>query len=396
MRMNFTQLAEKYIDETVRLTSDLVRIPSISGREKELAEFVMKKMKELDYDQVWIDRAGNVIGKINGEADGKTTNFNSHLDTVSPGDEEAWPYPPYSGTIADNAVWGRGASDTKGAFAAQIYAAHILKKEGGLPEGDIYVTGVVREEDSGIGSKVLANELKTDYAVIGEATVNQIAIGNRGRMRIDIKIKGRSCHASRPDRGVNPHFYLAHFVSRLKEIELASDELFGKSSMAPTLIQTSEQNTNVIPGLLTLSIDFRNVYLDTPEIVVDKLEKLAKDCLMPGISYEIERVQNRIKCYTGYEEKIYEGQFAFATEKDHELVINSQESLEQTLGRQVKVDVWNFATDGGHFVKAGIPVIGFSPADEKEAHIIGEKIEIDKLKEGLAGYMALMDGLCRS
>jgi putative selenium metabolism hydrolase len=390
----FAQLANKYIDDTIKLTSEMVQIPSVSGNEKQMADFTVKKLKSLDFDEVWIDEAGNVIGKINGTGNGKSVMLNSHLDTVGEGSHDCWVHPPFSGKVADGCVWGRGASDTKGAFAAQIYAAHALKKQNLLPKGDIYITGVVREEDSGLGSIVLVKHLKTDYAIIGEATVNEIAIGNRGRMRFDLKIKGKSCHASRPERGVNPHFFLSEFISRLDEITLEEDSYFGRSSIAPTLIQSSEKNTNVIPSMLTLSIDYRNVYSDTPEKVQQKLENLAEMCLFPGISFEIERTKHMVKCYTGYEGEAYEGQFAFATDLNHELVVNAKQALEEALNREVKTEAWSFATDGGHFLAAGIPVIGFSPADEKLAHTTEEHIRIDLLEEGLAGYMALLSKLC--
>ncbi len=382
-------MARNCLDDTVRLTSELIKIPSLSGTEKEIAEYTLKVMKCLGYDRAWIDEAGNVIGEIKGTGGGKSIIFNSHLDTVHQGNEKNWNYPPFSGEIAGGAVWGRGASDTKGAFAAQIYAVHALKKAGLIPAGDIYVTGVVREEDSGIGSMVLVEHLKGDYAIIGEATSNHIAIGNRGRMRLDLHIRGKSCHASRPEIGVNPHFFMASFVNSLQSYPLEEDSIFGTSSIAPTMIQTSEKSTNVIPSELVLTIDYRNIPSETPEQIIKKLELMAADYHYEGIDFWIERVKNPIECYTGLQKDVYEGQLAFAVDLDHPLVVEGKQALEEVFERDVKIETWDFATDGGHFIEAGIPVLGFAPAEFKLCHTMEEHIRIDMLEEGILGNMAL-------
>ncbi len=383
-------LARNSLDDTVKLTSELIKIPSLSGQEREVAEYTLKTMQDLDYDEAWIDRAGNVIGKMKGTGGGKSIIFNSHLDIVHEGDETKWKYPPYSGQIAEGKVWGRGASDTKGAFAAQIYAAHNLKKEGLLPAGDVYVTGVVHEEDSGVGSMVLTEDLTADYAVVGEATSTDIAIGCRGRFRFDLHIKGKSCHASRPEWGVNPHFFLARFIEKLKDYKLEEDDIFGKSSLAPTLIRTSEKNTNVIPAELILTIDYRNIPSETPEMVTDKLEKIAQSCYFEGIDFWFERIKHSIACYTGLTRDAYEGLPAFSIDPDHPLVTTGKSALEEIYGREITVKTWAFATDSGFYDQAGISVIGFAPAQIELCHTMEEHIGIDMLEEGILGNMALI------
>ena len=395
MRKRLKMIAEESIGDVVALASDLIRIPSISGDEKEVADFTVRKMRQLGFDEIRVDAAGNVIGKIKGAGDGKSVMLNCHLDTVGVGDESLWTHPPFSGEIVGNSIWGRGASDTKGAFSCQIYAAALLKKHGLLPKGDIFVTGVVHEEDSGLGSMVLLETLKTDYAVIGEATKNQIAIGNRGRIGVKIKIKGKSAHASTPELGINPHYFLAKFIGLLDTLELGEDPFFGKSSFAPTMITTSETGSNTIPAQLTLTIDFRNVFSDTPEVVVEKLQAIVEKCgpEETGVKVEIEVIKNPITCYTGLVREACEGEPAFEIKRGHEVVQKSKKSLDEAYDKDVEVIVWDFATDSGHFLEAGIPTIGFSPADARMCHTTEERIDIEMMKEGLIGYMALLSGL---
>lgn len=391
---DIVKLGDIYIDDAVDLTSGMIKIKSFSGKEKNMAAFTTEVMNKLNYDDIRVDKAGSVIGKIKGTGKGKALIFNCHLDTVGEGSLDSWGNPPFNGLVKDGFIHGRGASDTKGAFAAQIYAAAILKREGLLPRGDIYVTGVVHEEDSGLGSITLLESVKADYAVIGEATSNCIAVYHRGRMRFDIHMRGKSAHASTPQLAVNPHFYLAEFLRILNQLEVETDPIMGKSSFAPTLIRTSEVNTNTIPAKLILSIDYRNVDSDTPEKVREKLEVLARRCTSPIVEVAVERVKNSVNCYTGYKGETYEGEPSFIINKNHELVKQSRIALEGVFGHKVDTIGWNFATDCGHFTAAGIPAIGFSPAEGRYCHTTEEKIDINMLKKGLIGNMALISRLC--
>jgi acetylornithine deacetylase/succinyl-diaminopimelate desuccinylase-like protein len=193
---------------------------------------------------------------------------------------------------------------------------------------------------------------------------------------------------------------LAKFINLLDTIELGEDPFFGKSNFAPTLITTSETSSNIIPAQLTLTIDFRNVFSDTPEVVEKKLQKIVDKCSLdePDVTVTIEIIKNKITCYTGLTKEAFEGEPAFEIKRDHEMVQTAKNSLDQALDKDVEVIVWDFATDSGHFIEAGIPTIGFSPADALMCHTTEERIDIDMMKEGLIGYMALLSsmGNCKS
>ena len=111
-------------DEIVGLCQDLVRIPSPSGCEGILAQFILASMQELDYDETWIDAAGNVIGLVKG-GDGPTTMFNGHMDIVDAGNPDDWQHPPFEAEVHEGHIWGRGSADMKGGLAAIISAMLI-------------------------------------------------------------------------------------------------------------------------------------------------------------------------------------------------------------------------------------------------------------------------------
>jgi putative selenium metabolism hydrolase len=381
MNKKWNIIMEKYYDEIVLTASQMIQIKSASGKEEELANYTVEKMKSLGYDEVNVDEFGNVIGVFKGTGGGKSIMLNCHLDVVYEGDPKIWKYPPYSGKIAEGAIWGRGASDTKGTFAIQVYTPYILKKENLLPKGDIYVVGVVHEEDSGYGSMMLAKKgFKTDYAIVGEATENDIAVSARGRVAVKVSITGKSCHASIPHEGINPFDFLGKFLVSLKDFDLGTDSELGISTMSPTQIYSSEKGTNIIPNNITLILDYRSVPVDTNEVILQKIRKKVEESLFEGINVEVELVTIPVHCYTGHVGKGIQGEPPYRIYEDKYIVQKSKSILEKVYGHEVKLKHWPFATDSGHFSQIGVDVIGFSPAQIKMCHTTEDRINLSMLK----------------
>ena len=386
---------DKYFDAIVQTASEMIQIPSKSGEEKAMADYTIQKMKDLGYDEVTVDDYGNVIGLMKGQGGGKSIMFNCHLDIVDEGPHENWKYPPFSGAIAEGAIWGRGASDTKGTFAIHLYLPHILKQEGLMTKGDIYVVGVVHEEDAGFGSMMMAEYgFHTDYAVVGEASENDLAIACRGRVGIEVTISGKSCHASVPHEGVNPFSFLGGFLIGLNDYKVSKNPKYGQSLISATRISSSEPGTNVVPNSIRVSLDYRSVPGETNEQVIAQLNEIAARCAVPGITVEIQPAYIPISCYTGATGNGIMGEPPYSIDEDSETVIVAKAALENVFGRTIKTKPWAFATDSGHFSQLGIHVLGFSPAEIKKCHTVEDNIQLDMLKEGIAGNLALAKALC--
>ena len=127
-QLPWADLAQANLPRMIDFCQRMIRTPSLSGQEGAMAALVASEMRILGYDEVWIDAVGNVIGAMKGSRPGKGVMFNSHLDHVSPGDDSVWKHPPYGGVVDDGAIWGVGASDTKGALAAQVYGIAGLRQ----------------------------------------------------------------------------------------------------------------------------------------------------------------------------------------------------------------------------------------------------------------------------
>ena len=382
------KLATRYREDWLGFAQRLIQTPSLPGEEAAVARIIQAEMNQLGYDRIWTDKVGNVIGVLHGE-DGKSLLLNGHMDIVDPGNPDEWPHPPYSGHLDSEWLWGRGASDMKAALALQIYAPALLRRAGLALPGDCYVTAVVFEETGGLGTRILAGELQADMAVVGEATSNQIARGHRGRLEILVRIKGRSVHASVPERGANPHYSMARFLSKLKTMEMTPSADFGSSSVAPTLYHTDQCSANVVPGEAILYLDWRNVPEETPEEVIGSLQKMLDDSLEDGCEGHVALNVSHFRAYTGYEEDLPREFPGFVLAADHPLIAKAQNTLETRFGHEVAVIKWRFATDGAYLVNAGIPTIGFAPASDLYPHTTGDRIALEAMVKGLVGYMAL-------
>ncbi len=368
----------------------LIQTPSLSGQEENLARLLAEELRKVGCDDVWIDRAGNVVGVIRGAAGGQSTQFNTHMDHVSPGDLSLWSIPPYEARIEDGILYGRGASDVKGAMAAQVYGAAVLRDLGLTPPGDVYIVGVVLEEVGGLGSQILSEDMPTDIAVIGEASRNQLRRGHRGRVYLRVDFEGLSAHASAPDRARNPHYAAARFLLALQTMPMMPSATFGGSSASPTLSETDQTSGNVTPGRVTLFVDWRNIPEDPKEGIYERLNALALEAAadVDGVSARVTISGRDVETYTGIAATMPPTR-GFETPADSPVVLAAQSALVEALDRDVEVGTWTFATDGGHLAHAGITCIGFAPGQEEHAHTIWDQIGIEEMEEAMIGNATL-------
>jgi succinyl-diaminopimelate desuccinylase len=391
LRRDLESLIDPFRADMLSFCQRLVQTPSLPGEEGEAASLVEAEMRSLGYDEVWADRWGNVVGLVRGAGEGRSVMFNGHLDHVDPGNPDEWTYPPYSGEIHDGRICGRGVADMKGPLAAMVYAVGALVRRDSPPPGDLYVAAVVQEEVGGLGTQKLLESVRSDVAVVGEATRNQLARGHRGRIEIVVRVKGRSVHASVPEQGVNPHQVLARFIIGLEGLCLPRDETYGSSAVAPTTYYTDQRSSNVIPGEAWLHLDWRNLPGEAPEQVLAQLRPLLEECLaeVEGSEGDLVVHTRELRTYTGLEETFPEVFPSYGLAADHPLVRRGSHVLQQALGRPVQVIIWRFATDGGHLMAAGVPTIGFGPAEAAALHTVDESVPLEMLEEGLLGYAAL-------
>ncbi|MDZ7796910.1 MAG: M20/M25/M40 family metallo-hydrolase [Candidatus Marinimicrobia bacterium] len=198
------QNAKKYRNRTAENLSEMVKIPSLSGEESNVIGKIKEQLEDAGISEVRIDGLGNLIARVgNGP---KILAIDAHIDTVDTGDESQWETPPFSGMIKNDHVYGRGTVDQEGAAAAMITAAQILKEMKYNGKYTVFFTFTVMEEDcDGLCWRYLIEKEKLvpDLALITEPTNLGIYRGHRGRMEMEVHIRGLSAHGSAPERGKN-------------------------------------------------------------------------------------------------------------------------------------------------------------------------------------------------
>jgi succinyl-diaminopimelate desuccinylase len=170
---------------------------------------------------------------------------------------------------------------------------------------------------------------------------------------------------------------------------MASDAEYGRSTVAPTRVTAEPKSANITPATLSLVLDWRNIPAESPQEIVAKLSTLMSSSLLADCRGKVEIASKELTSYTGLELSYPDVFPSFTTPADHEWLREARLCLEAALERSVEVDTWRFATDGGHFARAGTTVIGFGPGDDTLVHTVEERISINELVESVAAYMAL-------
>jgi succinyl-diaminopimelate desuccinylase len=380
--------AEKYYESMIEFAQASIQTKSLSGQEQDMARLLKEELEKVGYDEVWIDDAGNVIGKLEGTGSGKSTQFNSHIDHVHEGDPSLWSRPPYAGVIEDDVLYGRAASDVKGGLAPQVYLLPVLRDAGLKPVGDVYITGVVLEELGGFGTHHLCKNVPTDFAVLSEASNNEIRRGHRGRNGVSVTFTGLSVHASAPSRGYNPHYALSRFIQKVENLEMKPHSTFGGSSVAPTLIHSDQTSGNVTPGALTVLLDWRSIPGESYDEVKEVVMELAKASETEGVTASVDVIMRPVETYTGIKAEM-PPTLGYEVEADSPNVTASADALGTAFDREIPVGVWQFSTDGGHLNSFGIPTIGYSPCEEHFAHTIHDQVDLSKMRDSLVGHAVL-------
>jgi putative selenium metabolism hydrolase len=382
------ELATNYAGYTAGNLSKLVQIRSLSTGEEAVAKELKRQMLEAGFDEVRIDKLGNVIGRIgNGK---KIVAFDGHIDTVDVGNPANWSFDPFSGEIRDGFVYGRGTVDQKGGLAVCVTAGRILKELAFDRDLTIYFTGTVMEEDcDGLCWKYLVEEekIRPDFAVITEPTNLNIYRGHRGRMEIEVIFRGVSAHGSAPERGKNAIYMASHACLEIEKLNerLGFDEFFGKGSVTISEIVSGSPSLCAVADYARIHLDRRLTWGETKESAMAEIEAIVKD-----IEAEARILNYEETAYTGLRygmEKYYP---TWKIEVDHPLVTAAGKVFTGLFGKIPIIDKWTFSTNGvtinGYYK---IPCVGFGPGNEVMAHAPDEKVPVSDLVAASAFYAAL-------
>ncbi len=376
--------ARAYEGYTAEILSRLVRIPSPSGGEEKVCRQIETICREAGFDEVKIDDLGNVIARIGSGK--KILAFDAHVDTVGIGDRSQWGRDPFSGEVSDGLVHGRGAADQKGGAASMIAAGRILKDLGYDGPLALAFTFTVMEEDcDGLCWRWLIEKegLAPAFAVSTEPTSCRLYRGQRGRMEIEVTMKGVSAHGSAPERGESAAYKAARAALAMEEMNrrLPADDFLGKGTVTVSRMDARGPSLCAVPDQASVYLDRRLTRGESPR---DALEAI-RSCLPEAESVALPRYDGKSWRGVSYGQEL---EFpAWMIPADHPLVTAGVRGHAALFGKEPVVSRWTFSTNcvaicGLH----GIPCIGFGPGDEERAHAPNEFTRVGDLSKASAFY----------
>lgn len=387
---NIQELSKIYEKDILDFAKKLISIKSLTCEEGELAKAVYEKMQELGFDKILISCLGDIVGVI-GEGETKVL-LDAHMDTVDAKDEKEWKYPPFKGVIEGDKLYGRGASDMKGAIAAIIYAGFFVKKLGLAKDKTLYISISVAEEDFdsvALASLINEFELLLDYAIICEPSDQKIALGHRGRAMIVVESYGLSAHGSAPQNGKNAVYEMQKIIKKVEELNLSLAKKEGeRGSVALCKIESVSASLNAVPSKARIYLDRRLALHEDEEYIKKEMADLLAST---NASWYI--LDAFSKSYTGKELKLHTFLNAWESKQDSHLA----KTLAKAVSLQTKKDPvffkWDFATNAFATTALNIPTIGFGPGCIKMCHMKDEYVNVKEIIAACAIYTKVVQEL---
>ncbi len=388
---NKTERTEKNITD---FAAELIATPSPSLEESDVALIVEKKMRQLEYDRVFRDDWGNVIGIIYGHEAEPTVVLNAHMDTV-PQDAAKWASDPFKPHVENGMLYGAGASDCKSGIASQVYAGAILKHSLLPLRGNLVVAATVAEQNGrSIGVRALIEEtlpsigLKADSFILGEPTGLNLIYGHDGWVHLDIRVEGEQpFHVEDVANGI------------YQELE---DDMSHKGSFEEESFQLTppryEQNhgsrraTIGVSRKIAHGQDIGGLLYDVSKNATGVAENYG------AVAVQVAVRQERQKLYTGKTVVVKNIVNAWSTDPYHPLIERSRQTL-AAAGINVQPAKWQLnklemGTAGSLLTSEfKIPTIGFGPGLIEQAHAVNECVPVANLARAAYGAAAIVHGL---
>lgn len=331
-------------EEVLELHGQLVAIPSVSGEERRLADWLTDYLKAAGAP---VQRVGDSLLVCWGE--GPVLCLNSHLDTVPP--VEGWSRPPFEPTRENGRVFGLGSNDAKASVAAMIAAGLELGGQAAELGVTVALMLVAGEETGGGGTEETLQVLEGEWGrpvavVVGEPTSLDVAHAQKGLVVVELRARGEASHAAHGANKRNAIFMLAHDLVVLEGLELGPpDPALGPITALPTVVAGGRAR-NAVPAEATCVVDVRVNPEPSPEEVVSRLAA--------ALSSEVVVLSARLRPY--------------ATPPGHPLVRAALAARPQA-----RLVASRTVSDLVHFV--GVPGIKAGPGESRRSHTADEYVE---------------------
>ncbi|MGP1945602.1 MAG: succinyl-diaminopimelate desuccinylase [Arsenophonus sp. ER-EMS1-MAG3] len=273
----------------LNLTQQLIQQPSISPDDHGCQIILIKRLKKLDFsiEVMSFDNTTN-LWAYHGEPQSETLAFAGHTDVVPAGKIQDWRYPPFTPTLNNGLLYGRGAVDMKGSLAAMIIAAERFIIDFPNHSGRLAFLITSDEESNSINGmakvvdKLITRNEQIKYCIIGEPSSHFklgdiIKNGRRGSLTATLIIKGTKGHIAYPHLANNPIHSSLQFLNELinKKWDIGN-AFFSPTSMQIFDIYSDNTANNVIPSEFVIKFNFRFSNELTEKEIHQKVEVILK------------------------------------------------------------------------------------------------------------------------
>jgi len=343
--------------EAIELLKTLISFPSFSKEEDETAKVIFNFFQK---KAIPCERHGNniIVRNKHFKSSLPTILLNSHHDTVKP--NPSYSLDPFTPLEKDGKLFGLGSNDAGGALVSLI-AVFLHYYENDSLSHNIILAATAEEEISGKGGieSVLASLPSIDFAIVGEPTLMNMAIAERGLMVVDCISKGKAGHAARGE-GINSINIAIEDIQWINNYRFDRvSEFLGPVRMSVTVINTVNKAHNVVPDECSFVIDIRvNELYDFDEIL---------NILSENLKSEFKPRSTRLR--------------STIIPRSHPVV---------KAGLKLGKEVYGSPTTSDKALMP-FPALKIGPGDSARSHSADEFIYIEEIKEGIKLYIELLN-----
>lgn len=353
-----TGTTSKLKEEAIELLARLIQIPSFSKEESKTADAIAEYLKA---HAVEFNRSGNNVWALNKHFDHSkpTLLLNSHHDTVraNPG----YTRDPFKAEIVEGKLYGLGSNDAGGPLVSLIATFVYFYDVPDLPY-NIVLAATAEEEISGTGGieSIWSQLPKIDCAIVGEPTLGEVAVAEKGLMVLDCVAKGKAGHAAR-EEGVNAIYQALNDIVWFRTYAFPNvSSTLGKVKMSVTIINAGQAH-NQVPAECKFTVDVRVTDAYTLEEILETIKR--------NVTCEVTPRSLRLK--------------PSGIEKTHPL-IKSVEALQ--------VKQYGSPTTSDQAL-IPVPSIKLGPGDSARSHSADEFIYVEEIRKGIDLYIQLIRNL---
>lgn len=346
-------------NEAIELLSQLIETPSISKEEQLTADILIQFMEqkgvssERHFNNVWAKNKYYDTSK-------PTLLLNSHHDTVKP--NKAYTLDPFKAIQSDGKLFGLGSNDAGGALVALLSAFLYFYEKPNLNYNIIFAA-TAEEEISGInGIEALLPKLgKIEFGIVGEPTLMNLAVAEKGLLVIDCINHGKAGHAAR-NEGDNALYHSLNDIEWFRSYQFPKiSELLGPVKMSVTSIETENKAHNVVPASCKFVVDIRVNELYTFDEILNEINQHVS-CTVKPRSLRMRSSSISLK---------------------HPLVQSGLELGRKTYGSPTTSDK----------ALMPFPTLKMGPGDSARSHTADEFIYLHEIKEGIELYIKLLNNI---